>query len=247
MQVRTAELEQSRQRYRDLAELLPQMVFEVDTNGHLVYVNFQALPTFGYAKEELEGRPYDEVIAPQDRARLAEDAQRLLNGEQGNGRGECCFGRRRDGSEVPIFIRAATMKRQGVIVGFRGVVIDLTEPFQEALRQSEEKYRRLFESLTTCYLHLHRGRKNPGGKRGILQPPRLRSSRRGHIEDRGHICRSAAEAPFSQGVQGNRIGEGLCRQRSRKRTGALRIASSQPPRHTQQRASRPSAKGLSGT
>ena len=147
VQVRTAELEQSRQRYRDLAELLPQMVFEVDTNGHLVYVNFQALPTFGYAKEELEGRPYDEVIAPQDRARLAEDAQRLLNGEQGNGRGEY-LGRRRDGSEVPIFIRAATMKRQGVIVGFRGVVIDLTEPrsAQEALRQSEEKYRRLFEN-----------------------------------------------------------------------------------------------------
>lgn len=147
VQVRTAELELSRQKYRDLAELLPQTVFEVDTNGHLVYVNFQALPTFGYAKEELEGRPYDQVIAPQDRARLAEDAQRLLNGEQGNGRGEY-LGRRRDGSEVPIFIRAATMKRQGVIVGFRGVVIDLTEPkrAEEALKQSEEKYRRLFEN-----------------------------------------------------------------------------------------------------
>ncbi len=146
VQVRTAELEQSRQRYRDLAELLPETVFEVDTNGRLVYVNFQVLPTFGYAKEELEGRPYDQVIAPQDRARLAEDAQNLLK-EEGRGRGEY-LGRRRDGSDIPIFIRAATMKRQGVVIGFRGVVIDLTEPrrAQEALRQSEEKYRRLFEN-----------------------------------------------------------------------------------------------------
>ena len=147
VQVRTSELEQSRQRYRDLAELLPQMVFEVDTNGRLVYVNFQALPTFGYEKEEIEGRHYDEVIAPQDRARLAEDAQRLLNGVQGNGRREY-VGRRKDGSDMPIFIRAATMTRQGVIVGFRGVVMDLTESksAEEALRQSEEKYRGLFEN-----------------------------------------------------------------------------------------------------
>jgi two-component system CheB/CheR fusion protein len=146
VQARTAELEQSRQRYRDLAELLPEAVFEVDTNGRLVYVNIQALPTFGYAKEELEGGPYDQVIAPQDRERLAVDAARLLNG-QGRGGGEY-LGRRKDGSEVPIFIRAATMKRQGVVYGFRGVVIDLTEPkrAEEALKQSEEKYRRLFEN-----------------------------------------------------------------------------------------------------
>ena len=146
VQARTVELEQSRQRYRDLAELLPEAVFEVDTNGRLVYVNIQALPTFGYAKEELEGRPYDQVIAPQDRERLAVDAARLLNG-QGRGGGEY-LGRRKDGSEVPIFIRAATMKRQGVVYGFRGVVIDLTESkrTEEALRQSEEKYRRLFEN-----------------------------------------------------------------------------------------------------
>ena len=147
VQVRTAELELSRQKYRDLAELLPETVFEVDADGRLVFVNFQALPTFGYTKEELEGRPYDEVIAPQDRARIAEDARNLLNGEEGNGGGEY-LGRRKDGSEVPLFIRAATMKRRGVVLGFRGVVIDLTEPkkAEEALRQSEEKYRRLFEN-----------------------------------------------------------------------------------------------------
>jgi len=146
VQARTAELEQSRQRYRDLAELLPETVFEVDTNGCLVYVNYQALSTFGYAKEDLEGRPYDRVIAPQDRERLAVDAEKLLAG-QGTGGGEY-VGRRKDGSEVPIFIRAATMKRQGAVYGFRGVVIDLTESkrAEEALKQSEEKYRRLFEN-----------------------------------------------------------------------------------------------------
>ena len=146
VQERTAELEQSRQRYRDLSELLPETVFETDMEGRLVYVNFQALQTFGYRKEELEGGPYDVVIAPRDRARLAEDAQNLLKGS-GSGGGEY-LALRKDGSEIPVFIRAAAMKARGVVAGFRGVVIDLTDSkrAEEALRQSEEKYRRLFEN-----------------------------------------------------------------------------------------------------
>jgi two-component system CheB/CheR fusion protein len=156
---RTFQLEQSRQRYRDLAELLPETIFEADAEGRLTYVNFQASETFLYNREELEGIPYDALIAPRDRGRLTEDARKPRDEVAAWG-GEY-LGRRKDGSEVPLFIRVAAMKRQGVVFGLRGVLIDLTElkRAEEALRKSEEKYRRLFEnSRDAIFIATHEGR-----------------------------------------------------------------------------------------
>ncbi len=41
-------------RFKELADLLPQSVFEVDETGRLTYVNKFALDKFGYTPEEFE-------------------------------------------------------------------------------------------------------------------------------------------------------------------------------------------------
>ena len=40
-------------RYRDIADLLPQPIFEIDLAGTVTYVNEQSLDVFGYSKEEV--------------------------------------------------------------------------------------------------------------------------------------------------------------------------------------------------
>ncbi len=138
---RTAQLEQSNERHRDLAELLPEMVYEADEDGQFTYANRRALETFGYSREDLErGMNNLEVIAPADHARLLDNAARIARGERSEGHEYT--GRRKDGSEFPILIRATRIERAGRPVGFRGVVIDLT-----ASRKAEEEKRSLEEQL----------------------------------------------------------------------------------------------------
>lgn len=138
---RTPELEESNRRYRDLAELLPEMVYEADETGRFTYANRQTLETFGYSREDLKkGISNLDVVAPGDHARLMENAARIARGEGSTGREYT--GRRKDGSEFPIFIRATPIQHEGRPVGFRGVVVDLT-----ASRKAEEEKHHLEERL----------------------------------------------------------------------------------------------------
>ncbi|OPY64211.1 MAG: Blue-light-activated protein [Syntrophorhabdaceae bacterium PtaU1.Bin034] len=137
VQERTTELEESRKRYRDLAELLPEMVFEADTMGRFTYANRQALETFGYTTEEFEKGIYHcDMVAPRERARVLKNGVRILRGERREG--DEYVGLKKDGTEFPIFIRATLIEKQGKPAGFRGVVKDLTES-----RKAEEEFRRL--------------------------------------------------------------------------------------------------------
>ena len=76
------ELTDSEQRFRELADLLPGMLFEHDTEGRITYANQNILDVTGYTAEDLErGLMALDVVAPQDREQAAEGIARLLAGE----------------------------------------------------------------------------------------------------------------------------------------------------------------------
>ena len=57
----------SEERYRELADLLPQPVFEADTSGNLTFLNRAAFDTFGYVREDFDkGLKLQEVFAAKD-------------------------------------------------------------------------------------------------------------------------------------------------------------------------------------
>jgi PAS domain S-box-containing protein len=45
-------LRQSETKFRDLADMLPQIIFETDVEGNLTFVNHNAFNTFGYTKDD---------------------------------------------------------------------------------------------------------------------------------------------------------------------------------------------------
>jgi PAS domain S-box-containing protein len=54
----------SEERFRELAELLPETVFEMDTEGKLVFVNRKGFDCFGYTPEDFQrGMNAFEVLA----------------------------------------------------------------------------------------------------------------------------------------------------------------------------------------
>ena len=138
---RTAELEESNERFHTLVELLPEIVFEADLNERYTYANRQALETFGYTSEKLrEGLYIRDLVAERDHGRIKTNMNRILKGEVLPG-GEYTA-RRCDGSELPIFIRASRTEHNGKVTGVRGIVIDLTES-----RRAEEERMHLEEQL----------------------------------------------------------------------------------------------------
>jgi PAS domain S-box-containing protein len=142
-----AALRESEQRFRDLAELLPQTVYEADAEGRLTFLNRQTLEMTGYTRVEFEaGLSCFQMLAPHERDRARENVQRVLAGQDLGGIEYTA--QRKDGTQFPVVIHSLPILRQDAPVGLRGIAVDLTEykQAQEALRHSELRYRRLFEA-----------------------------------------------------------------------------------------------------
>jgi len=119
-------LRESEERFREMAELMPQTVFEMDLTGRLTFVNRNAFDTFGYTQQDFDrGLSSWEIITPQDRHRAMENVAKILNGEA-IGLNEYTA-RRKDGSTFPIMIHSAAIVREGQLMGLRGFIIDMTE------------------------------------------------------------------------------------------------------------------------
>jgi PAS domain S-box-containing protein len=119
-------LRKSEEKYRDLAELLPLSIFEMDDKGMLTFVNRYALNTFGYTPEDVDkGLHGLHTIESEDRERAAEDIQRILAGEQLRSAEYVML--KRDGPTFPALIYVSLVMNEGKPAGLRGVVIDLTD------------------------------------------------------------------------------------------------------------------------
>jgi len=66
-------------RYRDMLQSSPIGVFEV-SDGYLTYANDYLLERTGYAMRDLESRPIEDLVVPEDRERLLEAMRDLSDG-----------------------------------------------------------------------------------------------------------------------------------------------------------------------
>lgn len=139
-------LQRSEERFRELVDLLPEIVFEFDNDGVLTFANKQSYEITGYTvKEYAKGFKAIDFVAPEDRERCLANMQRILNGEYPGVSEYRAI--RKDGSTFTVMINSAPVIRDGKIAGIRGIIIDITEQkkVEAELRESEEKYRQLFE------------------------------------------------------------------------------------------------------
>jgi PAS domain S-box-containing protein len=141
------ELRKSEKRFRELAELLPEAVFETNIQGTLTFANKNAFDRFGYTPEDFAGSlNLLDTVTPHDRGRALENTQRIMNREN-IGSNEYTM-QRKDGTIFPAMIRSTAIIQDGKPVGLRGFAIDITESkeAEEKLRESEAKFRTIFES-----------------------------------------------------------------------------------------------------
>jgi PAS domain S-box-containing protein len=134
--------------FRELADMLPQIVFELDSQGNVIYVNQQAFKATGFDENDVAaGVNAFELVVEKDRERLAVNVRRVLNGEVlGGNEYEMS---RKDGSTFPALIYSSRRVEKDGQDGLRGIIIDNTEQKakEEILRQEEEKYRTCLQNF----------------------------------------------------------------------------------------------------
>ncbi|MFA5903454.1 MAG: PAS domain S-box protein [Desulfobacula sp.] len=127
------DLVKSEKKFRMMADLLPQTIFETDLTGRLTYVNKSAYVHFGYTPEDFgAGLNVFSMMAPEDRPVAARNIQELLAGRVIRGNEYRAL--KKDGSVFPIMIYSSLMEEEGKPVGLRGILIDLTD-----IRQAEDE------------------------------------------------------------------------------------------------------------
>ncbi|MFA5015702.1 MAG: HD domain-containing phosphohydrolase [Actinomycetota bacterium] len=135
-------------KHRELAEKLNEIIVEVNREGKIVYANKNAFEKTGYTKEEIDkGINIKQVVVPEDRLKLLSNFGDLLKGK-GLSRSVYTL-KRKDGSIFPVITYPDyILNSEGQIIGIRELLVDVTD-FKEAedkIRESEERYRSLFEN-----------------------------------------------------------------------------------------------------
>ena len=142
-----ASLRESEAAYRELIELSPDAIFISDEDRRIVLINHRGAALFGAASaDDIIGRKAFEFVHPDSRAMIAEGATELRGGKRQSFLTEVRR-RRLDGSEYYADIAATAIRWKGQCATLV-VVRDITQRKQaeQALCESEERYRRLIES-----------------------------------------------------------------------------------------------------
>ena len=74
-------LAESEQRYRLLAENVSDVVVQGDTEGRMVWVSPSVTAAMGWAPADLVGRPFRDIVHPDDLPEVAAGQERLARGE----------------------------------------------------------------------------------------------------------------------------------------------------------------------
>ena len=152
-------MRESEKKYHDLAELLPQVVFEADRDGILTYTNRIAFQYFGYTDDEFrQGINVMQMLVPDDVERATTAFRALIEGKRvTSGALNEYTALRKDHSTFPISIYSTPILVNGSITGIRGVIVDITDRTraEQALRESEERFRGMTERSSDLILVLN--------------------------------------------------------------------------------------------
>jgi PAS domain S-box-containing protein len=139
-------LAESERRFREMADTLPQPIFECDLLGRVTFANQTAFDLYGYDRDDLdEGVNIFQVFAYEDRENMMENFQRSLHEDR-------VFtyeytGLKKEGSTFHLIVYSRPIIREGRPVGLRGTIVDITDRkrVEENIKQLADLSEKLVE------------------------------------------------------------------------------------------------------
>ena len=117
---------ESEEKYKQLVDRLPEMIFEINNNGQVAFANSRAIEIIGYSKEELE-KNFDanRFVASEDVERSRENMKKMF--ADGMRQSNEYVWVRKDGTRFPVLLTSAPIVKDNKVMGARGVGVDLTQ------------------------------------------------------------------------------------------------------------------------
>jgi PAS domain S-box-containing protein len=166
-----ADIRASQEEFRTTFELAAVGMAHVRPDGRILRANQKFCAILGYSQDELQGRSFQELTYSPDLDANLALLERLLAGEISTYSLEKRY-LRKDGSLVWVHL-TASLKRDQVGTPAYGIAvvedISARKAAEEALRQSEQQYRQLFETMAQGVIYY-----SPDGKVLSANPAALR-------------------------------------------------------------------------
>ena len=140
--------------YREIVEQAADIIYTRDMDGYITSMNAAGARFFGYTALEMRGRHLSELVDPECAARDIED----MKNHPGSMPLRSTYRLQNAQGEWRSLEGMITVERDrhGHAIGVRGVVRDITDQkhAEEAIRESEKRYRELFENANDIiYTH----------------------------------------------------------------------------------------------
>ena len=141
--------EKSINHYKSIIDMIQAGVNLIDKDGKIIYVNDAYCKMHNYSKEELIGKSLELVLPKQGQVDVLKRYKKIINKEINQSYTVESANIRRDGSTFPVLISWNYLLRDGNLDGMVSVIQDLSKirAVEEALKESEEKYRSLIENI----------------------------------------------------------------------------------------------------
>ncbi len=165
------ELSASEEKFRHLANLLPQTIYELDLTGRIVYTNLYGFKLTGYTQDDFQkGIMAADLFIPQDSKKIDINIRRILSNEPPTGTEFTLL--KKNGETCPVLIYSRRILRNEQLMGLRGIVIDITErkQFEEKIMMAKEAAEKANEAKNRFLAHMSHELRTPmNGVLGITE------------------------------------------------------------------------------
>lgn len=140
----------------EFLDLLPEIVFEIDTDLNIKFLNKACERILGYRTDELINNKIslENFVIPSDLDRIKNNLSKNFKGVQSSGNSYGIYNKAKE--ELTLEIYNNHIKSNGKVIGLRCIAIDITEKEENfrKLSSQEKHFRQIFHNLPIPYQSL---------------------------------------------------------------------------------------------
>lgn len=133
--------------FENFADMLPEMIYEVDLSGNVIYGNIQALRFFGYSKQDLAAGIHISKVFPENYPQMIENLRNLNSPDQISSNEY--YATRKDGSPGPILTHSFALFHNNKKIGYRGIMSDISKQknYEDQINREKAFLEHLVDSI----------------------------------------------------------------------------------------------------